>query len=342
MKIKKLLIAFFLYSIIQTFIYSDEILKEPSWVYLKKAENLCQNGSYSEAVIEARNARKKFINEQLDKYFTDIYYVNKDKTEYEIKKMVDKRREELYLDDNYPSFHELIGDLYVKTNFIDEAIKEYRNALSQKKYFEYPQKNIELKYKIAHVYHKKNEYELEDVFYREIVKDYLDSKSNEYWNRLKNKINNEPSLNNIFRIYKLNGIEFLEALYKIGRRSSILQRDKEALFYLTNAAVIWMTYYSTIIRKYYDDFKYSNPVDFLNFLSKNRIEEYSTNDFFIDEIFFYIGYTFLIVKKNDLKDYYFNLALSFSKDTKDYEDLKDRINYFKIDKNYFLKLEELQ
>ena len=321
-------------------IYSQDNLKDPSWVYLKKAENLCNSGSYSEAIIEARNSRKKFIEEQLGKYFNEIYNANRDKTEYEIKKMVDKKKEDLYLNDNYPQFHELMGDLFIKTNFVDEAIKEYQTALNQKHYFEYPQKNLEIKYKLAHLYNKKNDFELEDILYREIAKEYFDKKSNEYWNRLKNQINSDITLNNIFRIYKLNGIEYLEALYKIGRRSSVLQRDKEALFYLANAAIVWMTFYSNIIKKYYENFQYTGPIDFFNYLSKNRIDEYSTKDFFIDEIFFYIGYVYLIDKKNELKDYYFKLALNFSKNTKNEEELKNKINYFKIDKNYLLKLEE--
>jgi len=332
----------FLFLFFTFLLYSQSELKEPSWIYLKKAENLLSKGEYSDAIVEARKSHEKFIEEKLESYYNEIFYTHRDKTQYELKKMVNLKREELNKDDNYPAFHEIMGELYIKTNFMDEAVKEFKKALLQNKYFEYPQKSIELKYKLASVYNKKNEYELEDLIYREIAKEFFDKKKNDYWDRIKYYIENDATLNHAYRIYRLSGIEYLEALYKVGRRSSILEKDKEALFYLTCASIVWFTYFSEIIKNYNSDFQFSTPVDFINYLLKIRSREQIESDLIIGEIFFYIGYTNYILKRNNIKDYFYNFAISFSKNTKKEEEIKNRINYLKIDKNYILKFDEIK
>ncbi len=330
-------------SIISSIIFANKKNNDPSWVYLKNAENLKEKGEYSSAIIEARKARMKYIDEQINKYYKEIREIHRDKIEYELKKMVDKKREQLLLNDNYPQYHELMGDLYSLTNFISESEKEYKLALSQKKYFAYPDKNIEIKYKIANIYSKKNNYELQDIVYREITKEYFNKKNVSYWDRIKINIKNDLSLSHVFRIYRIEGIEYLEALYKIGRRSAMLRRkNEESLFYLVNAAIVWMTYYSELIRKYHFEFQYSNPTDFINFISKDRLYEYETEEYIIDEIFFFIGYVFHIENEYEMRDYYFKLSLIFSKGTKREEEMKKRIEYFKIDKDYILTFEEIK
>ncbi len=336
-----LLLIFFILPI--EILLSDNNLNEPSWVYLKHAENLKEKSEYSQAIIEAKKARMKFIDEKISKYHESIRELYKDKIDYELKKMVEKRREELLLNDNYPLYHELMGDLYVLTNFLDEAEKEYKIALSQKSYFEYPHKYLEINYKVADIYNKKNNYELQDIIYREISGGYFAQKNNEYWDRIKANIKNDFTLNHVFRIYRIDGIEYLEALYKIGRRSAILRKQSdESLFYLANAAVVWMTYYSNLIRKYQFDFQYSNISDFINYISKDRLYEYDTKEYIIDEILFFIGYVFHVENQYDIRDYYFNLSIIFSKGTEREDELRKRIDYFKLDKDYVLSFEELK
>ena len=311
-------VLFILFSVSAT-IFSDDKNDDPSWVYLKKAENLKENGEYSLAIIEARKARMKYLDEEINKYYASIKNIYTDRIEYELKKMVTKKRDELLLNDNYPQYHELMGDLYVLTNFLDEAEKEYKIALSQKSSFAYPQKYIEIKYKIADIYGKKNNYELQDIVYREITEEYFNKKSDSYWNRIKINIKDDLTLNHVFRIYRIDGIEYLEAIYKIGRRSALLRRkNEESLFYLANAAIVWMTYYSNLIKKYHIDFQYSNPSDFINYISKDRLYEY------------------------EIRDYYFKLALIFSKGTKREEEMKKRIDYFNLDKDYILSYDEIK
>ena len=324
-------------------IYSKDNGNDPSWVYLKRAENMKENGEYSLAIIEAKKARMKYFEEEIAKYYESIRDIYTDKIEYELKKMVDKKRDELLANDNYPQYHELMGDLYVLTNFLDEAEKEYKIALTQKRYFAYPHKYIEIKYKIADIYNKENNYELQDIVYREITEEYFNTKNESYWNRIKINIKNDQTLNHVFRIYRIDGIEYLEAIYKIGRRSALLRRkNEESLFYLANAAIVWMTYYSNLIKKSNFDFQYSNPSDFINYISKDRLYEYQTKEYIIDEIFFFIGYVFHVENEYEIRDYYFNLALIFSKGTKREEELRKRINYFNLDKDYILTYDEIK
>ena len=339
MRIKKLFFVF-KYIFILCVIFSTNIKKEPSWVYLKRAENLKEKGEYAFAIMEAQKARKVFIKEKIDHYYKMIREIHKDKIEYELTKMIDRKEEELLKNDNYPQYHELMGDLYILTDFIDKGEEEYQKALSQKKYFEYPQKIIEIKYKIANIYNKKTDYELEDIIYREITKEYFDTKNKEYWERIRYNIKKDPSLSHVFRIYRIDGIEYLQALYRIGRRSALLQRKSDALFFLVNAATVWMTYYSNLIKKYHFEFQYSSPTDFINYISKKRIYEYQSEDYMMDEILFFIGYIYLLENEEEIKDHYFNLAKIFSKNTKREEEINNRIEYFKKDKEHILTYEE--
>ena len=62
--------------------------KEPSWVHLKRAENLTAKGEYSEAMSEVRKARARRIDEALERYWNKLVVENPDKTDYELKKLL--------------------------------------------------------------------------------------------------------------------------------------------------------------------------------------------------------------------------------------------------------------
>jgi len=334
---KNRFVFLFLFQII--LLFSKEVY-EPSWVYLKRAENFTEQGDYSQAVIEARKAKKAFIDEKLKEYYETIRLQYKNKIEYELIVMVDKKEDELIENDNFPQFHELMGDIYIKTNMLDQGIEEYKKSLSQKKYFEYRQKEIEIKYKLANVYTIRKEFELAEIIYSEIADEYFKKKNEEFWSRIKYNIKNDAALNLVFKIYRIDGIEYLVALFKVGIGNVILQRKEEALYYLVNAAIVWMTYYSNIIKKYHYEFQYSNPTDFINYISKKRLYEYESKDYIMDEIFFFIGYIYLLEKQNIIKDHYFNLAKIFSKNTDREEEIQARIDYFNINPNYRIKIDE--
>lgn len=333
----------FLYLFLFLFLLSFSLFsqEEPYWVYLKRAENLKQKGYFAEAIIEARKSKKAFIEEKLKKYYEKIKNENRNLIEYELTKMVEEKEKELRQNDDFPQYHELLGDLYIITDFLDEALNEYEEALSQREFFEYPQKYIEIKYKIAGIHNKKMNYELEDIYYREIAGEYLSKKNKEYWARVRFNIKNDPSLSRVFRIYRIDGIEYLQALYKIGRRSALLERNSDALFYLANAAIVWMSYYSKLIKKYHYDFQYASPTDFINYITKKQIYEYQSEDYIIDEILFFIGYVYRLEGQNDIRDHYYNLAMIFSKGTKREKDIKNLIEYLKKDEDHILTYEEL-
>ncbi|HOJ65271.1 MAG TPA: hypothetical protein PLE45_12715 [Spirochaetota bacterium] len=332
------LIIFLLLSSIS--IFSQKIKREPSWVYLKKAENLKIKGEYALAIIEARKARNAFIEEKIEKFYIETRKANPDKTEYEIKKIVEQKKESLMTDDNYPQYHELIGDLYTLTGLLNEAEDEYKKALNGAKYFDYPQKGIELRYKLANVYTKKGDYELADIVYREIVTDYFKLKEEDFWNRVRYNIKNDKTLSHVFRIYRIDGIEYLMALYRIGVRSALLNRKEDAIFFLANAAIVWMTYYSSLIKKYEEDFQYAGPADFIPFLNNKNKYEYITDDYIMDEIMFFIGYVYGVDKNYKIRDSYFNLSLAFSKGTNREVEIFNRIEYFKKDPEHILGYEE--
>lgn len=324
-----------LFFVVIFFIFSEE-LKEPSWVYLKKAENFIEQKEYAKALIEAKKAKRAYINEKLAIYYEELKGKYKNLVEFELESLLKKKENELLLNDNYPAYHEVLGDIYLKTGFPSQAIEEYKKALEQKKFFEYPQKEIEIKYKLTDVYTLLKEYEIAEIWYLEILEGYFSKKSQEFWSRIKYHIKEDISLNRVFKIYRIDGIEYLKALYKVGRRNAILQRKEDALFYLANAAIVWMTYYANVIRTYHYGFQYSGPSDFINYIAKKRLYEYESKDFIMDEIFFFIGYVYLTLGNDKLKDYYFNLAKIFSKNTDKEEEINSRIELFKINKNYRL------
>lgn len=332
------LIIFLIFS--EILLFSQKTKREPSWVYLKRAENLKIKGEYAQAIIEARKARKAFIEEKIEKFYEETRMANRDKTEYEIKKIVEQKKSQLMTDDNYPQYHELMGDLYLFTGLLNEAEDEYKKALNGAKYFEYPQKGIEIKYKLADAYTKKRDYELADIIYREIVNDYFKLKENDFWNRVRYNIKNDKTLSHVFRIYRIDGIEYLTALYKIGKRSALLNRKEDAIFFLVNASIVWMTYYSSLIKKVEEDFQYAGPADFIPFLSNRDKYEYIADDYIMDEIMFFIGYVYGLDKDYKIRDSYFRLSQSFSKGTKRESEILNRIEYFKKDPEHILGYEE--
>jgi|GEM_PF-1194976 len=340
-KNKKIIIFLLLHLFLFNINPKDKNVSEPSWVYLKKAENLKEKGEYSLAIIEARKSREIFINEKLELYYEEIRDLHRDKIEYELITMKKEKEQELLQNDNYPQYHELMGDLYVLTNLMEEAENEYKTALAQKKYLEFPQKALEIKYKIAEIHNKKSEFELADIVYREILKDYFELKHKEYWDRIRENINKDKTLEYVFKIYRIEGMEYLKALYMIGRRAAILQRKKEAMFYLVNAAIVWMTHYSNLIKKYHFDFQYSNPTDFINYIAKRKIYEYESEELLMDEILFFIGYIYYLDKDAKLYDYFFNLAKIFSKNTNKEIEIKNRIDYLLKVKDHIITYEEL-
>jgi tetratricopeptide (TPR) repeat protein len=339
----KIFLLFLFIFTINTFSFSEKSKsEEPSWVYLKRAENLKEKGEFSQAIVEARKAKEIFVTEELNKFYEKIREEDREKTDYELKKIVESKRLEMMQKDNYPEYHELMGDLYVETNFLQEAGKEYKKAIDQKKYFDYPKKLIELKYKLGETYEKESNYEAADIIYREIVEGYYKKKQPDFWTRLRGYVKQDPSLTRIFRLYREDGIEYFKAFYKIGRRSALLQRPDDALFYLANAGVVLMTLEANIIKKSDYGFQYSGPVDFIKYYPKKErtlnLSEVSNN---FDETMFFIGYANKLKGKEDLKNYYFDLALKFSRGTTNEQEIKNRIDYFKIDKDHLLSYEEL-
>lgn len=314
---------------------------EPSWTFLKRAENLKEQGNYAAALIEAKRAKVKFIEEKLSVYYEDIKAKHRDKTGYELKKMVRAKEKELKLNDNYPQFHELMGDLYTLTDFLIEAEKEYKIALSQKVYFDYPDKVLEIKYKLADVYGKQNRYDLEDIIYREILTAYDALKPADFWARIKVNIRKDQTLSHVFRIYRVEGIQYLQALYKVGRRSALLKRGDDSLFYLSNAAIVWMTYYNELIKKRDLNFQYTAPVDFINYVTKNNLFEYISEDYIIHEIMFYIGYNYFVTGDEEIMRLYFDLAKMFSKGTDKEEEIADRIAFLMSNRDHRMTYDEI-
>lgn len=320
---------------------ADAEKSEPSWTYLKRAENLKEQGNYAAALIEAKRAKVKFIEEKLNVYYEMIREKYREKTAYELKKMVRAMEKELKLNDNYPQFHELMGDLYTLTDFLVEAEKEYKIALSQKEFFDYPDKVLEIKYKLAAVYGMQNRYDLEDIAYREILTSYEALKPADFWARIRVNIRKDQTLSHVFRIYRVDGIQYLQALYKVGRRSALLKRRDDALFYLSNAAIVWMTYYNELIKKRDMNFQYTAPVDFINYVTKNNLFEYISEDYLIHEIMFYTGYCYFVNGDEQIMRLYFDLAKMFSKGTDKEEEIADRIAFLLDNRDHRMTYDEI-
>ncbi len=338
----KLIFLFLFILLFIPMVNSTEEKTEPSWVYLERAENLKEKGDYGTAFLIARKARDVFIDEKVRAYYEEIREQYKNKTDYELDTMASERKKALVKNDNYPKYHELMGDLYVLTNELDIAEKEYNKCLAQSKYFDYPQKQLEIKYKLADIYSRRSQFELADVTYREIAAPYFAKKSSDYWNMFRNNITGnadlniqpDPTLGRIFKLYRIDGMEYYKALYKIGRRAALLQQNDDALFYLANAAIVWMTNYSEIIKKTDFDFQFTDPASFINYISNKKLFEYGSGDYYMDLVFFYIGYVNKLKKENKARDYYFNLAVIFSKNTNRTEVLQGLIEYMKKDPSY--------
>ena len=343
----KKIILFFILSLTLLNIIGEEIKRdEPSWTFLKRAENLKERGEYALAVTEANNAKRIYINERLAIYYDSLRndMKNRNMTDYEIKKIVEEKRKTIMTDDEFPAYHELLGDLYVSTGFLEEADREYKKAISQKEFFDYSEKLIEIKYKQADVYKKKNDFDIASVVYSEIIANYLLLRKREFWDRIKINIKDDPSLERCFRIYRIDGIQYMRALFEQGKRSALLQRPDDALFYLVNAAIVWMTYYDSLIKQYQDSFQYTNPIDFIIYLSDRRINKNISKEdrAIIDDIMFFLGYSSLLKDNEDIAAYYFDIAIAFSKSSGRENEIKNKVEYLKRDKNYRIMYSELK
>jgi hypothetical protein len=325
-----------------SFLFSAQKQDEPSWVYLKKAENLKEKGDYANAIVEARKSKNVFINEKLEEYKEYLLETERDKTDFEIRKILEKKRLEMLMSDDYPAYHELMGDLYVFTDFLSEAEKEYKTALGQKKFFEYKGKFIEIKYKLAEVYEKSINYEVADIIYREIADEYLKKRDSEIWFRYRDYIKKDTSLNHLFRIFREDGIEYQKALYKIGRRSALMGRYDDALFYLSNAAVVFMKYNSDIVKKRDFEFQYEGPVDFIQIFNRKDLEgSFCFKPYYFDETLFYLGYSNQKKSETGIADYFYDLAVTFSKFSKSASDMKYRTDYLKKNSDHKITYDEI-
>ncbi|HPO49885.1 MAG TPA: hypothetical protein PLO89_06115 [Spirochaetota bacterium] len=336
-------ISFILLFFITAFcIHSQNSKYEPSWIYLKKAENFKEKRDYASALTMARLAKQVRIEEKLESYKKELYDKHKDKTEYEIKKIVAGKKDALIESDNYPEYHELVGDLYYLTGFLEEAIKEYKITVEQKNFFEYSEKIIEVKYKLGNVYEKIFDYELADIVYREIVDIFIKKRKDDFWDRIKINIKDDPTLEKVMRIYRIEGMEYMKAFYKVGKRASIIGRSKEALFYLSVACVLWMTHRGSEIKKERFDFQYSNLLDFLNLVTKKEFKDYVTDkNYLIDETLFFIGYSCSQENEDISAIRYYDLAKKFSVGSKREESINNRIEYLKNSPEHRLSYDEV-
>ena len=309
MKKLNLLLLFFCMTYIA---FAQDVLSEPSWVYLKRAENLSHKGEYAQAIIEARKARDAQFNERVEEYYQQMKAIYKEKTDYEVRKIVNEKKSDFLNEDTFPQYHELLGDLYVATGFLDEAEDEYRLALKSKAYFEYSQAELEIKYKLSDVYGKKLDFDLQDITNREICENFFASKEKDLWNRIKFNIKTDPSLSHVFRVYRLEAIEYMKALYSIGKHAVMQQRKDDGLFYLTLATIVWMTSCSDLIKRNVYDFSYAGPTDFIVVLNDIQKYQYVTDETIIEEILFYIGYAYHIDHNYKIRDNYLELAETFA------------------------------
>jgi tetratricopeptide (TPR) repeat protein len=314
---------------------------DPSWVYLARAGNLLHQGEYAQALIEANRSRQVYIDELVTRYHAMVKDEYRDKTEYELKRMIEQYKQDILQNDNYPAYHELSGDIYTATGFLEKAEIEYKRALAQKEYFEYPQKAMEIRYKLADVYAKWGMFDFEEIMYREIVEDYFAERTPEFWNRIRYNIANDTTLGHVFRIYRIDGMEYLWALYKIGQRSALMEKHDDALFFLSNAAIIWMTDYSSLVKARNFDFQYASPSDLISYFQKKKVYSHVSEDYFFHEILFYIGYVYHLKSDRQISDLYFDLAMKFSKGTGHEVDIRNRVNYFTVDPDYTLTWKDI-
>lgn len=314
---------------------------DPSWVHMKRAENLKESGEIALALTEARKARNKYIEEMLADFYEKAAIENPYLTKYELGKLRKQKELELKKNDIYPAYHEIAGDLYVMSDFLEEAIKEYKETLNQKKYFDYKDKEIEVKYKLADAYGKSGMPELEDSVYREICSGFFLQKKDEYWNRVRENIRKDLTLDHVFKVYRFEGIKYLKALYMVGRRCAVLQRNEESLFYLSSAAIVWMTYYSGMIKEQNDIFQYEGPSDFINYIKNNVHLEFMKDNYVIDFIMFYIGYNAHVSRDYAIMKYYFDLSRAFSVAGGRSDEIRDMVSFLSKNKNYLMNFSEM-
>ena len=336
---KKLIVLLSLFSCVFV-LFAQESLSEPSWVYLKRAENLKHKGEYAQAILEARRAKAAQFNERVEEYYQLMKSVHKDKTDYEVRRIVNDKKDDFLEEDTFPQYHELMGDLYVATGFLDEAEDEYRAALQAKAYFEYPQKGLEIRYKLSDIYEKKLDFDLQDIMNREICEDFFASKDKDLWQRIKFNIKTDPSLSHVFRVYRLEGIEYMKALYSIGKHAVMQQRKDDGLFYLTLAAIVWMTSCSDLVKRNVYDFSYAGPTDFIVVLNDIAKYQYVTDETIIEEILFYIGYAYHIDHNYKIRDNYLELAQTFASNSSKRNKIGILCETLRRDANHILRYEE--
>lgn len=339
MIISKNSLVLFLFISITSLFAADN--SDPSWVHLQRASNFIERKDFANALTEARKARNRRIEEELDVYWEEINKNFPEKTRYELIRMKQDRESVLRTGDNYPQYNYIIADIYAGTNFLDEAEKEYRKALDNGRFLDYPDQIIEIKYKLASLYNKKGSIFLEEMMYRDILKDFFKQRNQEYWDRIRYNIREDLTLNYVFKIYRLDGMKYLEALYKLGRHEAIMQRRNESLFLLSCAAIVWMTYYGNEIKKTASDFQFEGPVDFINYINNQRFLRYINEDFIVDKLMFYIGYNHFINRDYEISSHYFKLSLIYAERTGRTVMLRDKINYLSNNKDHVLTYEEI-
>ena len=333
-------IYFIIFLFSQAFLFSEE-LKDPSWVYLKRASNFIEKKDFANALSEVKKSRLRKINEDLDAYWEKINLDFPEKTRYELKKMMKEKEALLKVEGGFPQYHYIVADIYANTDFLDEAEKEYRVALSQSENLDYPDQILEIQYKLALLYNKKGNLYLEQMTYHEILKGFFSQKNNEYWERIRYNIREDMSLNYVFKIYRIEGIKYLKALYQLGVHEALLQKQNESLFYLNLATIVWMTYYGTEIKKFVPEFQYEGPVDFINYIKNNRFSKHVNDDFIIDKLMFYIGYNLFINREYQIASHYFKLSLIYAESTGRLVMIRDQINYLENNKDHVLTYEEI-
>lgn len=315
---------------------------DPSWVHLKRAENLTAKGEYSEAMSEVRKARACHIDEALMRYWNKLVVENPDKTEYELKKLLQKEEQKLKVSDNYPQYHNIVGDLYVKTNFLSEAEREYKLVLEQQDFLDYPDEILNVHYKLAELYSVRGDLDLEEMTYLKIISEFIATKKESYWERIRYNIRQDITLSHIFKVYRLdNGMKYFNALYNIGRHAAIAQKRDESLFYLGCAAIVWMTHFSDEIRKSQPDFHYTGPVNFINYINNPAFKIVLTEDFVFDKLMFFIGYNHFLNGNVQERDHYFNLAKSFAAKTGRENAVGDFIDYLVAHPEHVLTYQEI-
>lgn len=317
--------------------------KDPSWVYLKRAENWKDKGDYINAMSEARKAKARYIEEVLEVYWQELLQKHPEETDYELKKLLKQKEQQLKVTDNYPQYHNVMGDLYIQTNFLQEAEAEYKLVLEQQKFLDYPDQVIEVQYKLAALYSSRGNLDLEEMIYREIASGFFVQRNQEYWNRIRYNIREDITLSHAFKIYRLeDGMKYFHALYKIGKREAIAQRVNDSLFYLSCAAIVWMTYFSQEIRKDQSGFQYDGPSQFLNYLNNPAFSmDIVGNDFLMDKVMFYIGYNYFLNREYKIMSHYFDLAIAFADKIGRGNLIRDRVNYLNQNRSHILTYKEL-